>query len=87
MKIIGLIANLTKDPSGIKTRRIVEIARSLDMRVQVIPGVHDIIKVGEPTPEQQLYSLSDIIVSLGGDGTLLQAACQACLLYTSFSSC
>ncbi|HHZ13019.1 MAG: NAD(+)/NADH kinase [Caldicoprobacterales bacterium] len=79
MKIIGLIANLTKDPSGIKTRRIVEIARSLDMRVQVIPGVHDIIKVGEPTPEQQLYSLSDIIVSLGGDGTLLQAACQAAL--------
>ena len=53
MKIIGLIANLTKDPSGIKTRRIVEIARSLDIGYKCT-GVHDIIKVGEPIPEQHI---------------------------------
>ena len=79
MKFIGLIANLTKDPCGTKTRRIVEIARSLDLRVQVTPEVYDVIEAGESTPGNKLYALSDIIVSLGGDGTLLQAARQAAL--------
>jgi len=79
LKFIGLIANLTKDPCGTKTRRIVEIARSLDLRVQVTPEVYDVIEAGESTPGNKLYALSDIIVSLGGDGTLLQAARQAAL--------
>ncbi|HZJ56764.1 MAG TPA: NAD(+)/NADH kinase [Clostridia bacterium] len=79
MKTIGLIANLSKDPCGAKTREIVEIAHSQNMKVQVIPEVYDAIKRGEPTSETELFSSSDIIISLGGDGTLLQAACKAAL--------
>ncbi len=79
MKRIGLIANLSKDINGEKTILIARQAKNLGMEVLVLPEVHDLIETGIVAQENDLFLLSDVILSLGGDGTLLQAARQAAL--------
>lgn len=79
MKRVGLITNLSKDANGIKTRQIVDIANSLEMETLVFNDVYKLIGKGTPVDDQELFLLSDIIISLGGDGTLLHAACRAAL--------
>jgi NAD+ kinase len=77
MKHVGIVANVRKDNSGPVTKEIVgwleehgvgysleeEIARTLGMK-----GV----------PLQELAGVSDLMVALGGDGTLLAVARHSC---------
>ena len=76
LKRIGLFTNLSKDAQGIKTSWIVETANNLDIEVLVAPHICNLINKGIPA-EGDEFLKSDIIISLGGDGTLLQAARQA----------
>lgn len=76
---VGLITNLSKDADGAKTCWITEMANNLGMKVLVTPEVHCLTGKGTPIDNKDLFLLSDIIISLGGDGTLLQAARQAAL--------
>ncbi|MFY9177705.1 MAG: NAD(+)/NADH kinase [Caldicoprobacterales bacterium] len=77
MKRIGLFTNLSKDAQGIKTSWIVETANNLDIEVLVAPHICNLINKGIPAEGDEFFLKSDIIISLGGDGTLLQAARQA----------
>ena len=79
MKRIGLITNLSKDSNGSKTGWIIEQANNLGMEILVIPEVYGLIRKGTAVDQNSLFALSDMVVSLGGDGTLLQAARQAAL--------
>lgn len=79
MKRVGLITNLSKDPDGSKTERIVEEAIKLGIEVLVAPHIYKLIGKGTVADQDELFLLSDIIMSLGGDGTLLQAARKAAL--------
>lgn len=81
MKRIGLITNLSKDMDGEKSRWIIEQAKDLDMEVLILPEVHKLIGEGTMAQEEELFFQSDVILSLGGDGTLLQAARQAALCH------
>lgn len=79
MKTIGLITNLSKDPSGAKTQKVLRLAQDLGFEILILPDVYQLIKEGIPRYQNELFSLSHVIVSLGGDGTLLQAARLAAL--------
>ena len=69
MKRVGLITNLSKDPDGSKTERIVEEAIKLGIEVLVSHHIYNLIGKGTVADQDELFLLSDIIMSLGGDGT------------------
>lgn len=79
MKLLGLISNLSKDRSGEKTEWLIDKAHKQGMKVLVISELYDLIGKGIPVQEDELFYSSDLIISLGGDGTLLQAAKQAAI--------
>lgn len=79
MKRLGLITNLSRDAHGKNTRWVVEQANRLGMEIMVIPEVYKLIDKGTVVETKDLFMCSDIILSLGGDGTLLQSARQAAL--------
>ena len=79
MKRVGLFTNLSKDTHGAKTEWIVEIANSLGFEILVLPQIYNLIGKGIIAEHKDLFSLSDIVISLGGDGTLLHAARQAAI--------
>ncbi|MFO7294495.1 MAG: NAD(+)/NADH kinase [Clostridia bacterium] len=78
MKNIGIVPNFSKDPDGVQTSAIVREIQRKGMQPLVLPEVFRIINVGKAVEEESFYSLSDFIFVLGGDGTLLRAARQAC---------
>ncbi|HZJ83509.1 MAG TPA: NAD(+)/NADH kinase [Clostridia bacterium] len=79
MQRIGLISNLSKDDCGMKTKCLVDRAHNLGMDILVMPEVYNLIGKGIAVQREKLFSSSDLIISLGGDGTLLQAAGEAAL--------
>lgn len=77
MKRIGLFTNLSKDVHGTKTSWIVDKANSLGIEILVAPHIYNLIGKGIAAEEEDFFLQSDIVISLGGDGTLLHAACKA----------
>lgn len=78
MKNIGIVSNFSKDPEGIRTSAIISKIQQRGMQPLVLPEVYRVINAGKVVKTESFYSLSDIILVLGGDGTLLRAARQAC---------
>ncbi|MFO7154156.1 MAG: NAD(+)/NADH kinase [Caldicoprobacter oshimai] len=78
MKNIGVIPNFSKDPGGVQTSSIVSKIEQKGMQPIVLPEVYQVIKAGKVVEKEDFYSMSDFIFVLGGDGTLLRAARQAC---------
>ena len=78
MKNIGIVPNFSKDPEGVQTRAIISEIQQKGMQPLVLPEVYQVINVGKVVEKESFYSLSDFIFVLGGDGTLLRAARQAC---------
>ncbi len=78
MKNIGIVPNFSKDPEGVQTRAIISEIQQKGMLPLVLPEVYQVINVGKVVEKESFYSLSDFIFVLGGDGTLLRAARQAC---------
>ncbi len=78
MKNIGIVSNFSKDPEGIRTSAIISKIQQRGMQPLVLPEVYGVINTGKVVETESFYSLSDIILVLGGDGTLLRAARQAC---------
>lgn len=78
MKNIGIVSNFSKDPEGIRTSAIISKIQQRGMQPLVLPEVYRVINAGKVVETESFYSLSDIILVLGGDGTLLRAARQAC---------
>lgn len=78
MKSIGIVPNFSKDPDGVQTSAIIDEIYRRGMQPLVLPEIYEVIKAGRAVDEESFYSLSDFIFVLGGDGTLLRAARQAC---------
>ncbi len=76
---IGLVTNLTKDTDAKWTSQIISAILSRKVEPLVTSSIYNLIQDGTVLGEQELYQLSDLILVLGGDGTLLQAARQAAL--------
>jgi NAD+ kinase len=74
MKRVGVVSNLTKDPNGIKAYEIV--AKLIDRRFEALVShkVYDLINIGTPCDETFMFKEADLLISLGGDGTLLAVA-------------
>ncbi len=77
MKFIGVISNLTKDSNGIRTHDIVAKLLDHGFKAYVSHMVNDLIKIGTPCDEAFIYKKADLLISLGGDGTLLAVARKA----------
>lgn len=75
---IGIVPNFSKDPEGVQTRALISEIERKGMQSLVLPEVYRVINAGKVAEKESFYSLSDFIFVLGGDGTLLRAARQAC---------
>ena len=74
---IGLVSNLSKDLDGKITNTLVTAMaeRNLDVIVETITNNYN--KEGNFKENNEFYKKSDVIIVLGGDGTILQAARNA----------
>lgn len=79
MKKIGFITNVDKDPNLIHTTHLVNWAiKEKNCQVFIKNEVYDKINIGTPVPKvDDIYSKSDFVVVLGGDGTILRVARKA----------
>ncbi|MBM7581304.1 NAD+ kinase [Caldicoprobacter guelmensis] len=75
---IGVIPNFSKDPGGVKTSAIVSKIQQRGMYPLVLPEVYEVINAGKVVAKEEFYRSCDFVFVLGGDGTLLRAARQAC---------
>ncbi|MGI6537411.1 MAG: NAD(+)/NADH kinase [Caldicoprobacterales bacterium] len=74
---VGIVSNLTKDTTGEYTRRVVLGVLERNMQPLVTSPVYQLIKIGDVVDESELYEFSDLILVLGGDGTILQSSRKA----------
>ncbi len=73
---IGIIANISKDENLAVTRAVVEKVAKTET-VSVSPEIHAAMPEMRAAVGQTLYSAQDMLLVLGGDGTLLRAARHA----------
>ena len=76
---VGVIANLYKDPTGEHTDKVLREVIKRNMQPLVTHSVYELLSQGKLYEENELYQLSDIILVLGGDGTILQTSRRAAL--------
>ncbi len=73
--IVGIHSNLTRDKDGRVTRKVLDILKTLAVEVaysrELADFASDRAKVYEP---EKLAKVSDFIIVLGGDGTILRIA-------------
>lgn len=77
MTKVGLIPNFTKDIGGEQTLKIINGIVKRNMHPYVTVQTHKLLKKGEPMDEAELYRSADLILVLGGDGTILRTARKA----------
>jgi NAD+ kinase len=73
----GVIVNLYKDPTGEHTGRVLQGMIKRNIQPLVTHSVYKILRQGTLLEEEALYQLSDLILVLGGDGTILQTSRSA----------
>lgn len=79
MRKIGLISNITKDTDGSKTLEIVNSIEKHSLHVYLSSPLYKLIKKGIVCTDEEFYKQSDLILVLGGDGTILQTARKAAI--------
>ncbi len=77
MLSIGIVSNISKDADGQKTCLIIDAVLDRGMMAYVLPPIYRLTNKGILLGEADFYSKSDLILVLGGDGTILQTARQA----------
>src|SRR5690554_2060036 len=83
--IVGIYANLNRDINGEKARKLASTLREEGIEFYLDIAL-DFLKLNVPCyPIQELSKVCDIIVTLGGDGTILgiaeQCALNDCKIY------
>ena len=76
---VGIISNLCKDIGGKNAGKIIRCMKGRNMNPLVSIPVYQLLNVGTPLEEKKLYQQSDLILVLGGDGTILRAARPAAI--------
>ena len=76
---VGIMSNLSKDIGGEHTSKIIEGIIKRDMQPLVTSSTYNLLNQGILLGEQEFYQLSDLILVLGGDGTILQTSRQAAI--------
>lgn len=76
---VGIMSNLSKDIGGEHTSKIIEGIIKRDMQPLVTSSTYNLLNQGILLCEQEFYQLSDLILVLGGDGTILQTSRQAAI--------
>ncbi|HHT65821.1 MAG TPA: NAD(+) kinase [Clostridiales bacterium] len=74
---IGIVSNLYKDPTGEYTDKVLKGMIKRNMQPLVTSSVYKQLKQGTLLREKEIYQLSDLILVLGGDGTILQTSRSA----------
>lgn len=74
MKSVGIIVNANKDKDLNLTREIVDFLRSCGANIFLSDTFKNKINNTEYVSERDLFSRSDFIVTVGGDGTILSIA-------------
>ena len=77
MKYIGITANSSKDMGYVHTKQLVEILYELGCVPLVTNEIYEHTQSGEICSEAQLYQRADMMLVLGGDGTILRCARRA----------
>lgn len=73
MKRIGVVVNLQKPDSRPVLKRLVERSRDQQLELVTIPEVAAELPAARIVPEQEFADHVDIVVAMGGDGTMLSA--------------
>lgn len=71
--IVGIHANLTRDPDGVVTNRVLGILKNTDVTIAYSSELHE-FSDGISYESAELAEISDFIIVLGGDGTILRLA-------------
>lgn len=79
MRKIGIISNLSKDKNGENTIKIVNAAIKRNIRVLLSPSLFKLIGEGIISSDEEFFRESELILVLGGDGTILGTARKAAL--------
>ena len=75
MKNIAVVPNLQRDFDLNHTKKVVEIIQKFNINVMLVENVTSSIGFqGKYYDEKEIYEKSDLVISLGGDGTLLNIA-------------
>jgi len=73
MKTIGIIANPTKARAAEVLRRIAVRAKALGLALCADPPTGALLDVGEVAVAENLFDVVDLVMALGGDGTMIRA--------------
>lgn len=76
MKRIGVIANCGKPDAGAVLRRLEAKSRELGMRLVTCDATAGLLETSEPVAPDRFEASIDVLVALGGDGTVLAAVRQ-----------
>ena len=77
MKYIGITTNSGKDSGHISTKHLAEVLYELGCVPLVTEDIYENTQCGEVCSETQLYRRADMMLVLGGDGTILRCARRA----------
>ena len=78
--IFGIYSNLNKDRSLIHTKGVIDaIAKRDDCSVIIHNGLSSFFPCTPAAPTDELCSAADVVITLGGDGTILKIASQCAL--------
>lgn len=80
MKVIGIIPNLIRDKELLTTKKLISSLKQKNISVYVSKEVALYVQdeaIG--ISEEELYKVCDIIIAIGGDGTILSIAQNASL--------
>lgn len=74
---LGIISNLSKDITGEYTKKVLHGILERSMIPLVSPSVYQLCQLGKILAENEIYKQSDLILVLGGDGTILHSSRKA----------
>ena len=77
MKNIGITANSSKDTGYLKTKQLIEFLYELGCTPLVTDEIYKNTDCGELCSEAGLYKKAELMLVLGGDGTILRCARHA----------
>ncbi|MHC1750382.1 MAG: NAD(+)/NADH kinase [Cellulosilyticaceae bacterium] len=80
MKKVGIVPNLLKDRDLCITKEVVSWLKQHDYEIYITRHIANLLEdVQMGCSEEKLYKKCEVIITIGGDGTLLGVAQKACL--------